>query len=158
MAACYRRLIISALAFSYHILPTIAGSGLCVLFKSSPRWSTLTADQRECTTSNVSPAWTFYSCNAKDCFCNDPPRIEQELMTCILQWGYIRGDPLDAYNGAMNFYATECGTFEFQKKDYLSQSVTFSKTYPTEAPEPGSEAGAGVQAVPTDTGQREYLT
>ncbi|KAM7211110.1 hypothetical protein V8F06_013506, partial [Rhypophila decipiens] len=90
------------------------GSDLCVLFKSSPRWKTLTRDQQRCTAENVSPAWTAYGCQDKSCFCYDPVGIDKSLMKCVL--GYIQGDPLDAYNGAMYFYATECGTFQWQKK------------------------------------------
>ncbi|KAM7196586.1 hypothetical protein V8F33_006085 [Rhypophila sp. PSN 637] len=152
-----RLLFISALAFSCYIYPVKAGSGLCVLFKSSSRYNTLTSDQQRCTASNVSPAWTAYSCNEKECFCNDPAAIDQRLMDCIKN--YIRGesdDWLDAYNGAMYFYATECGTFQFQKKDEFTQSVTFDKTYPTTPPASNPNPDPGVQAIPTtDTTQRE---
>ncbi|KAM7217634.1 hypothetical protein V8F06_007018 [Rhypophila decipiens] len=57
--------------------------------------------------------------------------------------------------GPMYFYATECGTFQFQNKDEFTQSVTFDKTYPTAPPASNPNPDPGVQAIPTtDTTQQ----
>ncbi|KAM7201763.1 hypothetical protein V8F20_004724 [Naviculisporaceae sp. PSN 640] len=105
----------------------------------------------------MSAAWSMWACLDKECFCSDPEGIDDLTMYCVTSAFGVK-DPLGTYNAAMYFYATECGTFEFQKKasnsadiqafedpltkgwespqDYLTQGVTIRKTYPTTAPPP----------------------
>ncbi|KAK4211627.1 hypothetical protein QBC37DRAFT_484508, partial [Rhypophila decipiens] len=114
---------------------------LMVLLKSSPAWEALTDRHRVCATGAGSPAYRL-SCSRKDCFCDKPKEVDEKLMQCVTGWKLAVEDPLDAYNGAMGFYANECGTFEFQKKEFLTQDVTYQNAAPTPAPNPGSGTGS----------------
>lgn len=116
------------LVISSLLLPSArAGSALCAIFQSAPAWSSLSQDQKSCTTGNLSPAWNTYSCNDKSCFCNDPQKISQKAMDCVLYMG-VMDDPLPAYNGAMNFYANECG-FQVILKVYFRPIQSLSRRH-----------------------------
>ncbi|KAM7193080.1 hypothetical protein V8F20_008596 [Naviculisporaceae sp. PSN 640] len=140
--------LLAVFLLSFHIRAARADYSLVVLLQSSPAWDTLTPRHKICSTGAGSPARRFSNCASKDCFCDKPKEIDEKLMECVTSWSLAIEDPLDAYNGAMSFYASECGTFVFQRKEYLTREVIYQNAAPTPAPSP---AGGGIGGEATTT-------
>lgn len=103
-----QKLLLLLPVLSLCISSVVGGMALSKLFKTADAWSALTTDQQSCTTGISSASRNTLRCEDKACFCPNRQWIADKTMDCVM-WQGVMKDPLPAYNGAMTFYANECG-------------------------------------------------